>query len=66
MSDNSDDINHASPPLAQKLGRKALAEVATIASPETILRWYRQLVAKKCDGSERRRGRPAQEARRDR
>jgi len=33
--------------------------VATIASPETILRWYRELVAQKYDGSARRGpGRP--------
>ena len=45
--------------LGKKLGRKRLAAVATIASPETILRWYRELVAKKYDGSERRGpGRP--------
>jgi hypothetical protein len=31
--------------LGKKLGRKGLAAVATIASPETILRWYRELVA---------------------
>ena len=38
---------------------KALAEVATIATPDTILRWYRELVAKKYDGSARRGlGRP--------
>ena len=45
--------------LGKKLGRKALAELATIATPETILRWYRELVAKKYDGSARRgHGRP--------
>jgi hypothetical protein len=45
--------------LGKKLGRKALAEVATVASPETILRWHRELVAKKFDGSKRRgSGRP--------
>jgi transposase len=45
--------------LGKKLGRKALAEVATIASPETILRWSRELVAKEGDGRKRRRpGRP--------
>jgi putative transposase len=45
--------------LGKKLRRKGLAAVATIASPETILRWYRELVAKKYDGSERRGpGRP--------
>jgi hypothetical protein len=40
--------------LGKKLGRKALAEVATIAPPDTILRWYRELVAKKYDSSTRR------------
>jgi len=45
--------------LGKKLGRKALAELATIATPDTILRWYRELVAKKYDGSARRGpGRP--------
>ena len=45
--------------LGKKLGKKGLAAVATIASPETILRWYRELVAKKYDGSMRRGpGRP--------
>ena len=43
----------------KKMGRKTLAKVATIATPETILRWYRRLVAKKYDGSQRRGpGRP--------
>jgi len=45
--------------LGKALGRKGLAAVATIASPETILRWYRELVAKKYDGSQQRKqGRP--------
>ena len=36
-----------------------LAKVATIAAPDTILRWYREQVAKKYDGSKRRGpGRP--------
>ena len=40
-------------------GGTGLAAVATIASPETILRWYRELVAKKYDGSQQRKqGRP--------
>jgi hypothetical protein len=38
----------------RRLGRKLLAEVAGIASPGTIVRWYRQLVARKYDGSARR------------
>jgi Homeodomain-like domain len=33
-----------------------LAEVATVARPETILAWYRKLVASKFDGSKARRG----------
>jgi transposase len=41
------------------LGRKFLAEVATIVGPETLLRWHRQLIAHKYDGSGKRSpGRP--------
>ena len=36
------------------LGRKALMELTTIVTPDTILRWHRELVAKKWDYSERR------------
>jgi putative transposase len=35
---------------------KVLADVATIARPDTILGWYRKLVARKFDGSKARRG----------
>ena len=38
--------------LAKRLGRRQLAAIAGIVTPDTILRWYRQLVAKKYDGSE--------------
>ena len=42
-----------------KLGRRVLTQVAGIVTPDTILRWYRRLIAKKYDGSaRRRRGRP--------
>ena len=40
--------------LAEKgrpLGRRRLAQVASLATPETILRWYREKVAAKYDGS---------------
>ena len=42
------------------LGRKNLGEVAGIVTPDTILRWYRRLVATKYDGTAKRRapGRP--------
>jgi putative transposase len=42
--------------IGHRLGRKALADVATIARPDTILGWYRKLVARKFDGSKARRG----------
>ena len=42
------------------LGRRHLAAVAGLVTPDTILRWYRRLVATKYDGSQTRRpGRPA-------
>ncbi len=43
------------------LGRKALHEIATIVTPDTILRWHRELAARKWNYSGRRRkmGRPA-------
>ena len=46
--------------IGHRLGRKALSEVATAATPDTILAWYRKLVARKFDGSRARRapGRP--------
>jgi putative transposase len=41
------------------LGREALSEIATIVTPDTILRWHRQLVAAKWDYHEKRQpGRP--------
>jgi putative transposase len=43
----------------KKLGRKGLAKFATLGTPDTILRWYRELVARKYDGSQKRGpGRP--------
>ena len=46
--------------IGKRLGRKLLAQVAVIAKPETILGWYRRLIAHKFDGSKNRayRGRP--------
>ena len=43
----------------QAIGRKALFELTTIVTPDTILRWHRQLVARKFDSSDQRKpGRP--------
>ncbi len=46
--------------LAHPLGRKRLKEVALLATPDTLLRWYKRLIAQKFDGSKRRThlGRP--------
>jgi putative transposase len=42
---------------AKMLGRKLLAQVATIVPPETLLAWHRKLITEKYDGSAyRRRG----------
>src|SRR4030095_8549289 len=37
--------------IGKRLGRKALAQVAQVAKPETILSWWRKLVAAKFEGS---------------
>jgi transposase InsO family protein len=46
--------------LAYPLGRQRLKEVATLVTPDTLLRWYKRLIAQKFDGSRYRRplGRP--------
>src|SRR5215471_15656412 len=41
--------------IGKRLGRKALAQVASVAKPDTILAWYRKLIAHKFDGSQYRR-----------
>jgi glycine/D-amino acid oxidase-like deaminating enzyme len=44
---------------AQPIGRRGLAELGTLVTPDTLLRWYRELVARKYDGSKKRGpGRP--------
>jgi transposase InsO family protein len=56
----SDGERKALAEIAQKLGKKVLAEVASIVTPDTILAWHRKLVAQKFDGSKHRKapGRP--------
>src|SRR5262249_34253414 len=46
--------------IGKRLGRKQLMDVACIAKPETILAWYRRLIARKFDGYKHRSypGRP--------
>src|SRR6516164_2490405 len=46
--------------IGKRVGRKALAQPACVAKPDTILGWYRRLVAARFDGSKYRSypGRP--------
>jgi putative transposase len=56
----SDGERKALTEMGQKLGKKALTEVASLVTPDTILGWHRTLVAQKFDGSQKRQapGRP--------
>src|SRR5216110_2785380 len=36
--------------IGKRLGRTALQQVACVAKPDTILAWYRRLIARKFDG----------------
>ena len=57
----SDDQRRRLAVKGKELGRKGLAEISTLFTPETILRWHRELVARKRDYSDRREkvmGRP--------
>jgi putative transposase len=42
----------------RRLGRRVLRQVATIVTPDTILRWHRQLIARKWTFEPKRPGRP--------
>ncbi len=45
--------------LAKKISFKGLNEICGVFSPDTLLRWHRELIAKKYDGSKcRKHGRP--------
>src|SRR6058998_1663318 len=42
----------------RRLGRRVLRQVATIVTPDTILRWHRRLIARKWPFTPQRPGRP--------
>ena len=44
--------------LGERLGRRVLAEVASLVTPDTILRWHRELIAHKWTYGSPRQGRP--------
>jgi hypothetical protein len=55
----SDDQRRRLAGKAKGIGRKLLDDIATIVTPETLLRWHSRLIAQKYDGSEKRGpGRP--------
>ena len=37
--------------IGKRIGRKALEQIACVAKPDTVLAWYRRLIARKFDGS---------------
>ncbi len=50
----TDDQRRRLAVLGKTLGRKALQEWGSIVTPDTIMRWYRKLIAMKWDYSARR------------
>jgi hypothetical protein len=56
----SDAERRALGEIGHRLGRRVLTDVATVARPDTILGWYRKLVARKFDGSKAARAAGAQ------
>jgi putative transposase len=55
----NDDQRRRLAVLGRRLGRGVLREVATLVTPDTILRWHRELIARKWTYARRRPGRPA-------
>src|SRR3954452_10105899 len=53
----TDEQRRRSAAKAKGLGRKVLAELATIVTPDTLLLWHQRLIAQKYEGSGH--GRPA-------
>ena len=58
----SDDERRRLAVIGQHLGRRILADIATIVTPDTILRWHRELIARKWTYATSRPGRPGVQA----
>ena len=58
----SDDERRRLAVIGHRLGRQILAQVATIVTPDTILRWHRELIARKWTYTASRPGRPGVQA----
>jgi hypothetical protein len=43
---------------AKVLGRAVLQDIGTLFTPDTLLRWHRELIARKWDYSDRRKKKP--------
>jgi len=54
----SDDQRRRLAAKGKRIGRRALNRVATIVTPDTIMRWHRRLIAAKWTCKTRREGRP--------
>jgi putative transposase len=55
----TDDERRRLANVGARLGRRRLMQVATIVTPDTILRWHPELIARKWTYSNRQPGRPA-------
>ena len=54
----TDDQRRRLAATGRRLGRRVLRQVATIVTPDTILRWHRQFIARKWTFEPKRAGRP--------
>ena len=52
----TDDQRHRLAVKGKALGRAILKELGAIVTPDTILRWYRELIARTYDGGTKRKG----------